>query len=209
MSPGTCTAGARNGARAVRTASILAAAALAIALAPTAAAAKPPVPPQPRDTVTATGDNLITDDFSASAIDVDASSGPSGEDPQGTASFTLLLGSYQFSGTVSCLKVTGNVAVLEINGTFPVPGLLSLIIRLTDNGGNGQDRFEWYPVLPEIGQDLDCETGAPGWFGGPLIGRAVVSDAQPGPASKADCRNGGWSRFGFKNQGLCVRSVGT
>ena len=119
----------------------------------------------------------------------------------------LLPGSYQFSGTVSCLKVTGNVAVLEIDGTFPVPGLLSLIIRLTDNGGEGRDRFEWYPVLPEIGQDLDCETGAPGWFGGQLIGRAVVSDAQPGPASKADCRNGGWSRFGFRNQGLCVRSA--
>jgi hypothetical protein len=195
--------------RAAGAAVALAVVVLAIALAPAAATAAAPLPPQPRDTATATGDNLITDDFSASAIDVDASSGPSGEDPQGTASFTLLLGSYHFSGTVSCLKVTGNVAVLEINGTFPVPGLLSLIIRLTDNGGNGQDRFEWYPVLPEIGQDLDCETGAPGWFGGPLIGRAVVSDAQLGPASKADCRNGGWSRFGFKNQGLCVRSVGT
>jgi len=194
--------------RAAGAAVALAVVVLAIALAPATATAAPPLPPQPRDTATATGDNLITDDFSASAIDVDASSGPSGEDPQGTASFTLL-GSYHISGTVSCLKVTGNVAVLEINGTFPVPGLLSLIIRLTDNGGNGQDRFEWYPVLPEIGQDLDCETGAPGWFGGPLIGRAVVSDAQPGPASKADCRNGGWSRFGFKNQGLCVRSVGT
>ena len=193
--------------RAAGAAVTLAVVILAIALAPASAAAAPPAPPQPRDTAMATGDNLITDDFSASAIDVDASSGPSGEDPQGTASFTLLLGSYQFSGTVSCLKVTGNVAVLEINGSFPVPGLLSLIIRLTDNGGNGQDRFEYYPVLPEIEQDLDCETGAPGWFGGPLIGRAVVSDAQPGPASKADCRNGGWSRFGFKNQGLCVRSA--
>ena len=206
MSPGTCTAGARNGARAVRTASILAAAALAIALAPTAAAAKPPVPPQPRDTVTATGDNLITDDFSAAAIDVDVSSGPSGEDPQGTAFFAVL--GYPISGPVSCLKVTGNVAVIEIDGPFAsLPGLLSVIIRLTDNGGNGQDRFEWYPVLPEIEQDLDCETGALGWFGGPLIGRAVVSDAQPAPASRADCRNGGWSRFGFKNQGLCVRSA--
>jgi hypothetical protein len=194
-------------ARTAGAAAALAVAIVAVALAPAGAAAEPP-PPQPRDTATATGDNLITDDFSASAIDVDASSGPAGEDPQGTASFTLLLGSYQFSGPVSCLKVTGNVAVLEINGPFAsIPGLLSLIIRLTDNGGNGQDRFEYYPVLPEIGQDLDCETGAPGWFGGQLIGRADVTDAQPGPASKADCRNGGWARFGFRNQGLCVRSV--
>ena len=66
---------------------------LVVALAPAGAAAKPPAPSQPRDTATATGDNLITDDFSASAIDVDASSGPAGEDPQGTASFSLLLGS--------------------------------------------------------------------------------------------------------------------
>jgi hypothetical protein len=142
-------------ARTAGAAAALAVAIVAVALAPAGAAAEPP-PPQPRDTATATGDNLITDDFSASAIDVDASSGPAGEDPQGTASFTLLLGSYQFSGPVSCLKVTGNVAVLEINGPFAsIPGLLSLIIRLTDNGGNGQDRFEYYPVLPEIGQDLD------------------------------------------------------
>jgi hypothetical protein len=104
------------------------------------------------------------------------------------------------------LKVTGNVAILEINGPLLL-GVLSMIIRLTDNGGDGRDRFDYYPVLPEVGQDFDCQTGAPGWFGGPLIGRAVVVDAPPGPGSKADCRNGGWIRFGFKNQGLCVGAV--
>ena len=180
--------------------------ALALAIAPAGSAAKR-TPPQPRDTVTATGHNLILDHFSASGIDVDAASGPSGEDPQGAASFAVL--NYPISGPVSCLKVTGNVAVIEIDGPLIAPpGTLSVIIRLTDNGGNGQDLFEWYPVLPEVGQDFDCETGAPGYFGGPLAGRAIVRDVPPGPTSKRDCRHGGWADYGFKGkrQMLQVRS---
>jgi hypothetical protein len=179
---------------------------LAVALVPAAASATPPAPPQLRDTAAATGHNLITDDFSAAAIDIDASSGPAGEDPQGTGSFTVL--GYLISGPVSCLKVTGNVAVLEIDGPFPsLPGTLSAIVRLTDNGGGGLDRFDWYPVLPEIGQDLDCETGALGWFGGPLIGRAVVIDAPSGPTSRRDCKRGGWARYGFESKRKCIRFV--
>ena len=27
------------------------------------------------------------------------------------------------------------------------------------------------------------------------------------PVSKDDCRNGGWARFGFKNQGECIAWV--
>ncbi|HET6830536.1 MAG TPA: hypothetical protein VFH44_04205 [Solirubrobacterales bacterium] len=178
----------------------------AAALAP-AAVAKPPGPPELRDVATATGDNQSINDFSAFEIDVNASSGPAGEDAQGTGSFTVL--GYLISGPVSCLKVTGNVAVLEIDGPFPsLPGTLSVIVQLTDNGGGGLDRFEYYPVLPEIEQDLDCETGAPGWLGGgPLIGRAVVFDAPPGPTSKPDCKDGGWARYGFGSQGLCIASV--
>ena len=204
MSATTRTVGGRVGSRAARAAVALAVVVLAVAFAPAGAAAKPPAPEQQRDTATATGANLSLDNFSASAIDVDASSGPSGEDPQGTASFAVL--GFHFSGPISCLKVTGNVAILEIDGPLLL-GVLSMIIRLTDNGGDGRDRFEYYPVLPEVGQDFDCQTGAPGWFGGPLIGRAVVVDSPPGPGSKADCRNGGWARFGFKNQGLCVGAV--
>jgi hypothetical protein len=34
----------------------------------------------------------------------------------------------------------------------------------------------------------------------------TISYTQPGPTSKADCKNGGWRDFGdmFKNQGQCV-----
>jgi len=177
------------------------------ALAPAAAAGNGPAPPQLRDTATAAGDNVSMNDFSAFSIDVDASSGPAGEDPLGTGSFTVL--GYLISGPVSCMKVTGNVAVLEIDGPFPaLPGTLSAIVRLTDNGGGGQDLFEWYPVLPEIGEDLNCETGAPGWLGGgPLIGRAEVFDAPAGPTSRRDCKRGGWARYGFKSKRKCFKFV--
>jgi hypothetical protein len=43
-----------------------------------------------------------------------------------------------------------------------------------------------------------------------LSGDIVVTDAQPFPTSKAECKNGGWRTFpGFKNQGDCVSFVTT
>ena len=38
----------------------------------------------------------------------------------------------------------------------------------------------------------------------------MVTDAQPFPTSKDQCKNGGWRTFGgFKNQGDCVSFVAT
>lgn len=31
----------------------------------------------------------------------------------------------------------------------------------------------------------------------------------PGPTTKAQCKNGGWQSFGFRNQGLCIQFVNT
>jgi hypothetical protein len=207
MSASVLTTSGRTRSRAASAIAILVAVLLAIAIAPAVASATPPAPPQLRDTATATGNNESLNDFSAFEIDVNASSGPGGEDAQGTGSFTVL--GYLISGPVSCLKVTGNVAILEIDGPFAsLPGTLSVIVQLTDNGGGGLDRFEWYPVLPEIGIDLNCETGALGWLGGgPLIGRAEIFDAPAGPTSTADCKKRGWTRYGFKNQCQCVKFV--
>ncbi len=36
----------------------------------------------------------------------------------------------------------------------------------------------------------------------------MVTDAQPFPTSKDQCKNGGWRNYsGFKNQGQCVSFV--
>ena|SRR5215208_1682317 len=42
--------------------------------------------------------------------------------------------------------------------------------------------------------------------------REFVTDWQPlpgptGPKTKADCKNGGYKDFGFKNQGECIKAV--
>ena len=179
-----------------------------LASATAASAAKPSQPPQ-LDTATVSGDHFVADDFALFDIRVDAFSGPSGENPGGEASFGVVIQpELPVSGPVSCLKVAGNTAILRIDGPFSGrPGFLAFIVRLVDNGGGGRDTFEYYPLFPELGMDLDCETGAPGYFGGSVDGRVQVTDAPPLPTSKAQCKNGGYAALGFANQGLCVASV--
>jgi len=182
---------------------------MSMALAPGAVTAKPPPPPPGfLDTATASGDNLVLDDFSVSDIHVDAFSGPSGEDPGGRVSFDSIFISEPVTGPVTCLDVTGNTAVMTVAGPFSsFPGVLAFTAKLVDNGGSGLDRFQYFPVLPEGPQYLDCRADPPADFGCPLIGRAEVFDSPPPPSSKGDCDGGGFARFGFRNQGQCVRYV--
>jgi len=200
----------RSGTALPRAAALLALAALSLLASATAAsAAKPSQPPQ-LDTAAVSGDHFVADDFAAFDIRVDAFSGPSGENPGGEASFGFVIQPElpPISGPVSCLKVTGNTAILRIDGPFSDrPGFLAFIVRLVDNGGGGLDTFEFYPLFPELGMDLDCETGAPGYFGGSVDGRVQVTDAPPPPTSKAQCKNGSYAVLGFANQGLCMSSV--
>ncbi len=160
-----------------------------------------------RDTATASGDNLITDDFSALDISVNASSGPSGENPTGTAAFNPS-GILPISGPVSCLNVKGNEAVLTVEGPFESrPGFLGFSIKLVDNGGGGRDTFQHWPADPEFPDPLDCRVGSADWFGGLLIGRAVVTDAPALPTLRRQCRHGGWASFGFRTKKQCLRFV--
>jgi hypothetical protein len=179
-----------------------------VALAfPSGSIAAPTSPPQ-MDTATATGDNLVTDDFSSFDIHVNAFSGPSGENPGGSVSFDAGVLRLPISGPVTCLNVSGNKAVMTVGGPFPsLPGFTSFLIQLTDNGGSGLDRFEYFPLSPENSPLPDCFSGSSLDFGGALIGRAVVSDAQPLPTSKRQCKHGGWRDFGFRNQGQCIALI--
>lgn len=180
-------------------------------LVPATATARPPASPAPQmDTAKASGETQSLGDFTATEIEVDAHSGPSGENPDGSASF-VIGGILPISGPVVCLDVSGNTALLTVAGPFAsAPHFASFILRLVDNGGSGLDSFEYFTNNPEVPEILDCRLGSEFWFGGSLIGRALVSDVDvqaATPTSKRECRRGGFADFGFKNQGRCVRYV--
>jgi hypothetical protein len=152
---------------------------------PDAAAAQVPT----GDSVTGTG--TFTD---GNAFSFDAHSGPSGENPTGTAT----LGFFQ-PGAVSCLHVEGNTAFILVNTpTFPFP----VTMKVTDGT---PDRVDSAPAGGE-----PCGGGVGIVFQVVATGDIVVTDAQPFPTSKEQCKNGGWRSYGvFKNQGDCVSYVAT
>ncbi len=188
--------------------------ALALALAPVTAGADTPPPPAPQsDTATATGASqtappglgAVTD------IDINAYSGPSGENPGGSVYFDVWINRIthlepfplNISGPVTCLNVRGNTALVNFESNF---GLVT--VELVDNGGGGSDGFRF-----GSGNTTDDCSSFPGetfefsYDHSLGAGRAVVVDAQPlptVPTTTAQCRNGGWQQFGFKNQGHCL-----
>ena len=137
---------------------------------------------------------------------VDAHSGPSGENATGTATF----GARQtfFGGPVTCLNVTGNRAVIGGDSGFVGPeGYFFVVV---DNSATGAP--DLFGIL--FPPPADAPTTCPANLDVPLqpaaSGDLIVHDAQPLPASKDDCKNGGWRTFGvFKNQGDCVSFVAT
>jgi hypothetical protein len=167
-----------------------------VVLVPATATAKQPAPPTVRfDTATATGSG---GDYTN--VDIDARSGPSGESPTGTGSFTVL-GAINIGGPVTCLNVTGNTAVLNINDqTF---GFGIVTVSITDNGGGGSDIISTGPS-GRAPDDCSPFTGLTSTL---TNGRAAVFDAPPLPTSKEQCKNDGFAQFGFANQGQCIRFV--
>jgi hypothetical protein len=172
-----------------------------LAFAPAAVQAKTPAAqPATIDSATATGTADIY-----SSIDINAHSGPSGENPTGTASVSevVLPGRppVPVFGPVTCLIVTGNTAVLNYQPQISVG---TVTVSLTDNGGNGLDEFT-VGLLQRV--PTDCSPVVGGITARLDPGRATVIDAQPLPTSKGQCKNGGWARYGFTNQGQCMTFV--
>jgi hypothetical protein len=139
------------------------------------------------------------------SFDFHATSGPSGENPSGEVRF-VFQGTIQVEGTVSCLGVTGNQAVIGVDVTFssagPFPGAF---VNVTDGGGPaGEDTFDARPEWG--GVPSDCSVPPP-FLAERTVdsGDIIVHDAPPFSTSKEQCRNGGWRTFGvFKNQGDCI-----
>ena len=146
---------------------------------------------------------------SAVGFNLDARSGPSGENAAGTAGvFLISVPSLRIAGTVTCLNVSGNRAVIGIDNSLGDPGFgMGSFIEVTDDT---PDLLQFQPSIPSGQPPTVCPADLQ--FASDyqvLSGDIVVTDAPPFPTSKQQCTNGGWQNFGsmFKNQGQCVAYV--
>jgi hypothetical protein len=132
----------------------------------------------------------------------DAHSGPSGENPSGTAGVWFTSFPDVFArGSVTCLTVQGNRAVIGIAND---PGGITdrgTLFEVTDN----PDTFIFRTLAAPA---TDCSSGVSSPEPFPVeTGDITITDAHPFPTSKDQCKNGGYASFGFKNQGECVAFV--
>jgi hypothetical protein len=105
---------------------------------------------------------------------IDARSGPSGESPTGSVSSD---GDVQFSGPITCLRVHGNVAV--VNARTERYGIMTLSI--TDEPT--RDAIESFPAGRS---PTDCSPFSSDFGGERRSGDLVVVDA-PGPVTRLGC----------------------
>jgi hypothetical protein len=151
------------------------------------------------------GQDSAVGTFTVSGIEavLDAHSGPSGENPGGR--FVVSFQEFE----VGCLQVSGNTAVIGTNSASPFQRF-SALLQVVDGP---VDTFDVLRTSTVVFGPEDCPP-APQPPQRPLAissGDIVVTDAQPFPTSKDQCKNGGWRNFGdtFKNQGDCVSFVAT
>jgi hypothetical protein len=170
--------------------------ALAVSLVSTGAATAAPT----QDSVTGSGS--VNFDGRVTRFAIDARSGPSGENPVGSALFEFPEGGV-ISGPITCLAVDGRIAIFNVQDASEI---FTFIVADPDDA-----RFS-----DEIGGTFgrsasDCSSPVPLFIhGGVRTGEIVVVDAPPLPVSTAQCKNGGWKTYGvFKNQGDCVSFVAT
>jgi hypothetical protein len=151
-----------------------------------------------QDSVTGTAATGFGRSFVEFTFDVHG--GPSGENPTGTIDFS---GPFVNTGplNVSCLTVSGNRASMVVLAPQPNLNPPGLVVSVEDNGP-GQDRIDWYPVavLPSgcpIPSAVSEST---------VSGDVTVTDAEP-PATYAQCRQGGWVKYGYASHAQCNDGV--
>ena len=152
----------------------------------------------------ATGSGSTT--FGVSSFALDVTSGPAGQSPSGsiTVDVPTPVGTFTFtSNSISCLAVNGNSATVA--GTLQSNAFSLAYFKATavDNGpeGSGLDTL----AVEGSNSPLDCSTATTGLESPVNSGDIVVTDAPP--TSTSQCANGGYARFGFLNEGLCIASV--
>jgi hypothetical protein len=125
------------------------------------------------DAVSITGNATVGTESLYASANFSAVSGPSGEAPIGSGSFVGF--GFPVAGPVTCLRVTGNTAILNIidDAFYGMP----VNVAVTDNGGHGQDTIDMTGGGPS-----DCSSFTPN---SPPTrralneGRAIVFDAVP------------------------------
>jgi hypothetical protein len=152
-----------------------------------------------------------------STFDFSATSDPVGGSPSGTATWNEF--GFHFEGTVSCLAVSGNQAVIGVDVDTSASSLSfqGFFLTVVDGGppGSGLDSFDGTPTSFTALGDIvptDCTIGFSRFAPAQVTsGDIAVVDAPPLPTSKEQCKDGGWRNFGstFKNQGDCVSFVAT
>jgi hypothetical protein len=170
---------------------------------PSTSNAAPPAPPPTQDSVTFTGGPASAGQFYV--LTLDATSGPSGENPSGQADFFFDNetpgGVSHLQGPVTCLAVQGSSATINILSQADYAGVI-FTVEVVD----GQpDIFDLAAVLRD---PTDCSPASLNSLAAPLNrGDINVVDAQPPPTTRGQCLNNGWKQFGFANQGQCIAFV--
>jgi hypothetical protein len=136
----------------------------------------------------------------ATPFDFDVHSGPSGENPTGTARLLL-----SFTDP-SCLVVRGgggaSAPSAAMNFANPITG-----IRIVIQIGGGESGPQLVGASSSTSAS-DCEfRSLPQTQAEVTSGQIVIVDAPPLPTSKDQCKNGGWRRYGFKSQGACIAFI--
>jgi hypothetical protein len=171
---------------------------------PSGSSAAPSPPPPMEDSVTggpALADSGPLPFFSVNTIN--ATSGPTGEDPAGRVSFVFILRgpTSLFDGPVTCLAVSGNTATINFQDQVTLVGSI-ITVRVVDDqpdtfGAASLGRAPTDCSSPLLGQIIEKPLSS---------GDITVVDA-PTPTNKEQCTHGGWKLFGFKNQGQCIAFV--
>jgi hypothetical protein len=135
-----------------------------------------------------------------------AQSGPSGEQPSGTATWQLSsrFGTAGGGGNVTCLAVSESAAII---GTFN--GSTATFFAV--GGGSVGFGAVTTATAPTV-----CPPGLSGPYSQFFPPTAMQSfhvtivDAPPLPTTLDQCKKGGWKTYGvFKNQGDCISFVAT
>jgi hypothetical protein len=152
------------------------------------------------DSVTGSGNT------SSLVFDLDARSGPVGENPAGVVRVGLVGNPLvEVRGPVTCLTVTGNHAVIGMENSLGLPLVgPAAFVEVTDGGTSDSLQLLGAPQPPTV-----CPATLSSFEDQVLSGDITVVDAPALPTAKDQCKNGGWQTFGFKNQGDCVSFVAT